>query len=229
MFEIILNCPFDFSWPAHHLEVCYLVFRHRRIFYSNSFFQQWCPIDADLHYQAQKVYVSAKHLPPSCKLFFVFFTSKINSDVSHPRPVSLLTWENNMCQCGEYQEKYGDARKGSHLSSSNVLLWWDLWRCSRRFIPNLAQLAFTTCPNCARTIFSVLIWFRFFGAMTETFPHFHNVDGFGLHRWLRSGYLLLLGFFYLGCFQCSLIPVVICIGNSFIFPLWLNIHNTFTV
>lgn len=147
MFEIILNCPFDFSWPAHHLEVCYLVFRHRRIFYSNSFFRQWCPIDTDLHYQAQKVYVSAKHLPPSCKLFFVFFTSKINSDVSHPRPVSLLTWENNMCQCGEYQEKYGDARKGSHLSSSNVLLWWDLWRCSRRFIPNLAQLAFQTREN----------------------------------------------------------------------------------
>lgn len=82
MFKIILNCPFDFSWPMNYVEVCYLVFRYWRIFHRNSLFQLWCPMDTNLHYQAQNV--SAKHFLSSHKLFFFFPITERRSDVSPP-------------------------------------------------------------------------------------------------------------------------------------------------
>lgn len=89
-----------------------------------------------------------------------------------------------------------------------------------RFLPyNLIRRptsAFATCPNCVEMSSSVLVQFCFSGAVTATFHHFHDQDGFEEHAWLWSGWPFRPGIFDLGCFP-RFTHFITCICTSFIF------------
>ena len=71
------------------------------------------------YYQAQRPMFQQNFPIQSQMTLFLFYNEKKKTGVLL---LSLLTWKNNMCQSGGFQEKYDHTGKGSHLISSNALL-----------------------------------------------------------------------------------------------------------